>query len=83
MKFVSLITTVTSTLGLADIATAAVSSPAGGYCAFKNQYECGNNPGYNNNNDFAFYCTSANVVAKVQNCDCSRCCAISEKGASC
>ncbi|OAX42746.1 hypothetical protein K503DRAFT_766454 [Rhizopogon vinicolor AM-OR11-026] len=83
MKFVSLATMVTSSLVLAGITTAAASSPLGGPCASKNQYECGNEPNYNNNNDFVFYCTSANKIAYIHDCDCSGCCTIEDKAAVC
>ncbi|OAX41624.1 hypothetical protein K503DRAFT_471449 [Rhizopogon vinicolor AM-OR11-026] len=84
MKFVSLTTTVISALGLAGIAAAAASSPLGGPCVYKDQYECGYEPDYNNGYVYAFYCTSANIIANVQNCDCLECCGIDEHGvASC
>ncbi|OAX38606.1 hypothetical protein K503DRAFT_770311 [Rhizopogon vinicolor AM-OR11-026] len=79
MKFISLATTITSALGLAAIATAAASSPLGGPCANKDHYECGNTPNYNNDKDFSFYCTSANIITNVQNCDCFGCCALNEE----
>ncbi|OAX38605.1 hypothetical protein K503DRAFT_770309 [Rhizopogon vinicolor AM-OR11-026] len=86
MKFVSLAITVTSALGLAAIATArtvSASSPLGGPCTNKDQYGCGNKSNYNNNNDYAFYCTPENIVANVQDCDCLKCCAVDDGVATC
>ncbi|OAX38604.1 hypothetical protein K503DRAFT_148686 [Rhizopogon vinicolor AM-OR11-026] len=83
MKSVSLTTMVTSALALAGIATADTSSPAGGPCALRNQYECGDEPGYNNDMDFIFYCSSENIITNVQPCDCSECCEIRPNSGTC
>ncbi|OAX38045.1 hypothetical protein K503DRAFT_770886 [Rhizopogon vinicolor AM-OR11-026] len=63
---------------LASIATA--QDPNGEACAHQNTYECGVLAGYNDGNQFLFFCEPDNSVFVVELCSCQTCCSVVDGG---
>ncbi|KAG2116096.1 uncharacterized protein F5147DRAFT_675960 [Suillus discolor] len=81
MKFISLTTTVImSAAVLSGIVTVQGSNPNGMPCAHNGEYECGTLAGYNNGNQFLFYCSESNMVEVAGDCGCKTCCSILDGG---
>ncbi|KAG1731050.1 uncharacterized protein EDB91DRAFT_1155236 [Suillus paluster] len=77
MKSISLATLIMSATVIAGVAAdASKITPVGIFCGKPGKVECGSLSGFNNDNDYLFYCGSDSVIASFITCDCVFCCKV-------
>ncbi|KAG2144357.1 uncharacterized protein EDB93DRAFT_1152989 [Suillus bovinus] len=84
MKFTSLTTIVISATTMAGVAIESEDmtvTPVGQSCDSKYPVQCSADPkGWNNKNDFGFYCSPTGMILSVTPCDCKDCCTVIDDG---
>ncbi|KAG2085947.1 hypothetical protein BD769DRAFT_1457493 [Suillus cothurnatus] len=84
MKFTSLTTIVISAAAMAGIAIASedlVITPMNLPCSPDNSVQCSTGlKGWNNNDDFGFFCGPRGTIISYTPCSCQNCCVVTADG---
>ncbi|KAG2141896.1 hypothetical protein DEU56DRAFT_795416 [Suillus clintonianus] len=85
MKFTSLTTTIISVAAMAGVAIASdnlVITPKNLPCNGADSAGCSTGiKGFNNGNDFGYYCSPTNKITYYEACSCKHCCKVLSGGA--
>ncbi|KAG2753840.1 hypothetical protein P692DRAFT_20771496, partial [Suillus brevipes Sb2] len=84
MKFTSLATIIISAAAMAGVAIAAedlVISPMGLPCGNPDTVNCSTGiKGWNNDNDFGYFCGPRGTIISYTDCSCKNCCVVTSDG---
>ncbi|KAG2141895.1 hypothetical protein DEU56DRAFT_795409 [Suillus clintonianus] len=83
MKFTSLTTTIISVAAMAGVAIASdnlVLTPMNFPCTKADSVGCSNLKGFNNGNDFGYYCSPTEKIDYYEACSCKHCCKVLSDG---